>query len=286
MPKNKMKYINLGCGSRFHTDWTNVDFESSDNSIIAHNLLTGIPFDDHSFDVVYHSHVLEHFSKKDGVFFLAECYRVLKPNGVIRVAVPDLENIAKEYIKNLELAFHGNAKAAYDYEWIKLELYDQAVRNESGGDMVKYLLRDDIPNEEYVFNRIGEEARNIKKGYSKELKKTNEQKRKVIKLLSNLKTLLSLGKFKFKTLLFNNEIKYAEKFYNEAEIGKFRLSGEIHQWMYDRYSLSELLKENGFNHIEVKDAFTSEINNWNTYELESRNGIVHKPDSLFIEARK
>jgi predicted SAM-dependent methyltransferase len=63
-----MKYLNLGCGSHYSTatEWTNLDFTSLDNNVIAHNLLTGIPFEDNSFDLVYHSHVLEHFSKEDG----------------------------------------------------------------------------------------------------------------------------------------------------------------------------------------------------------------------------
>ena len=78
-----MKYLNLGCGSSFLTmsEWTNLDFTSSGESVIAHNLLNGIPYSDNYFDLVYHSHVLEHFSKDDGEAFIAECFRVLKPGG-------------------------------------------------------------------------------------------------------------------------------------------------------------------------------------------------------------
>jgi predicted SAM-dependent methyltransferase len=157
-----MKLLNLGCGTRFHNAWTNVDFISSDKNVIAHNLLHGIPFADNSYEVVYHSHVLEHFKKADGRNFIQECFRVLKPGGIVRIAVPDLERIAKEYLKNLELALQGNEKGQHDYEWIKLELYDQVVRNESGGDMAKYLFQQEIPNEDYVFGRIGEEGRNLR----------------------------------------------------------------------------------------------------------------------------
>ncbi|MFN9648236.1 MAG: methyltransferase domain-containing protein, partial [Pseudanabaena sp.] len=58
-----MKLLNLGCGHRFHSAWTNIDFRSNNENVIAHNLLKGIPFPDQSFDVIYHSHVLEHFSR-------------------------------------------------------------------------------------------------------------------------------------------------------------------------------------------------------------------------------
>ena len=36
----------------------------ADQCVIAHDLRRGIPFADESFDVVYHSHVLEHLSRK------------------------------------------------------------------------------------------------------------------------------------------------------------------------------------------------------------------------------
>ncbi len=285
-----MELLNLGCGSRFHTSWTNVDFDSSNNNVIAHNLIHGIPFEENYFDAVYHSHVLEHFTKADGRKFLAECFRVLKPNGIIRIAVPDLEGIAKEYLRNLELAFQGDENAVNNYEWIKLELYDQTVRNESGGDMAKYIFQKDIPNEDYVLKRIGEEGRNLRRSYlqsceqidlSKDIPETNSE---INKHLS--KSLFVNLKRQLKEMFFQDEIKHFENLEKEAAIGKFRLGGEIHQWMYDRYSLSKLLVEAGFSHVEVKDPFTSKIQNWNSYELESKNGIILKPDSLFMEAIK
>ena len=54
-----MQCLNLGCGDRYHPDWTNINFTSTGGGVIAHNLKQGIPFPDESFDVVYHSHVLE-----------------------------------------------------------------------------------------------------------------------------------------------------------------------------------------------------------------------------------
>jgi predicted SAM-dependent methyltransferase len=168
-----MKLLNLGCGNRFNDSWINLDFTSSNPKVKSHNFLNGIPFEDVSIDVVYHSHVLEHFSKTDGVNFIKECYRVLKPNGIIRIAVPDLERIAKEYLMNLEKATNGESGAELNYDWIMLEFYDQTVRNYSGGEMAKYLFQEKINNEDYVFGRIGEEGRKIREQFLAEKKKRN-----------------------------------------------------------------------------------------------------------------
>jgi len=71
------------------------------------------------------------------------------------------------------------------------------------------------------------------------------------------------------------------------EIGRFRLSGEVHQWMYDRYSLARLLKTLGFHEPQVKDANTSCIPNWASFHLDTlSDGQIIKPDSFFMEAIK
>lgn len=282
-----MKLLNLGCGSRYHAFWTNLDFVSNSPYVIAHNLLKGIPFKDESFEVVYHSHVLEHFTKNDGKRFIEECYRVLKFNGVIRIAVPDLEKIVIEYCKNLSLSIEGNLQAQHNYEWIMLELYDQVVRNESGGDMAKYIYKEEIPNENYVFERLGEEARNLRKSHLKSIDTTNKIDYQITKVTTGFhKKIIRFTKNKLKYFFFKDEISFFETQNSILDLGKFRQGGEIHQWMYDRYSLSKLLKDIGFKSVEIKTAFESNIPNWNEYNLEAKNNIIYKPDSLFIEAIK
>jgi predicted SAM-dependent methyltransferase len=279
-------YLNLGCGKRYHNSWTNIDFVSTSESVQAHNLLSGIPFIDESFEVVYHSHVLEHFSNKDGRKFLQECYRVLKINGIIRIAVPDLEQIAREYLKNLSLALENDIQAQQNYEWIILEMYDQVVRTQSGGNMVEYITQDEIPNEDYVFGRIGEEGRNIRKVYLTNKNITKQPPIPEKDKRSFLGKFLGKIKNELKIFLFKDEIKFYEENLRYTQLGKFRLRGEIHQWMYDRYSLSKLLKDIGFKDIAIKSAFESRILNWQSFELDSKSGIIFKPDSLFIEAIK
>lgn len=264
-----MQYLNLGCGSHYSTEgeWTNLDFVSRSKEVIAHNLLKGIPFADNRFEVVYHSHVLEHFSKASGARFISECYRVLKPGGILRFAIPDLEQIARNYLKFLELGLNNpdDRMVKANYEWMMLELYDQTVRTTSGGAMSEYLSQDRILNEEFVYERLGEEGRAIRKANFD--RKNNKEPR-----LSKKRSLTELSsaivrKIKNSTLSFRDQ-------------------GEIHQWMYDKYSITKLLSEQGFKNISFVHAFESSIPEWERFRLDGKDGITRKPDSLFTEAVK
>lgn len=281
-----MKLVNLGCGTRFHKDWSNFDFVSTDEGVVAHNLLSGIPLPSANADVVYHSHVLEHFTRTDAKAFIQECYRVLKPGGIIRIAIPDLEKIATLYLQKLNAALQGDEQARIDYDWIMLEMYDQTVRTKSGGDMMAYLQQDTIPNEDFVFKRLGEEARLARNQFLSNKKRVEPTKSE--SGASYLNKLFSPSAYvnQLRKLLFKEELEELRKQQVLLKLGSFRLGGEIHQWMYDRYSANKLLAEAGFHSFEVRTAFESAIPDWNKYELESKNGVIYKPDSLFVEAVK
>jgi SAM-dependent methyltransferase len=124
--------INLGSSARIAPRWNNVDFswllrlgrfpklcallhrahllsperyervKRLDRGMVVWDLRRGIPFEDNVFDVVYHSHVLEHIDRTQAKGFLEECRRVLKPGGAIRVVVPDLETLARRYVHALD----------------------------------------------------------------------------------------------------------------------------------------------------------------------------------------
>jgi predicted SAM-dependent methyltransferase len=61
---------------------------------------------------VYASHVLEHLSRQDIEKALTETRRILKPGGIFRLVVPDLELAAREYIRSVEA---GSAKSADEF---------------------------------------------------------------------------------------------------------------------------------------------------------------------------
>lgn len=97
-----MKMLNVACGSRYHTDWVNIDFSPADKNVKKVNLLGTLPFENESFDVAYSSHFLEHLSLQQAKNICLEIHRILKPNGIFRVVVPDLENMATYYLRTLK----------------------------------------------------------------------------------------------------------------------------------------------------------------------------------------
>lgn len=156
-----MKYLNLGCGNCYHQDWINIDLHSNDPQVLSHDLRKGIPLPEGSCDAVYHSNIIEHFRREDAFTFMKECFRVLKPGGILRVSTPDLEQICRIYLETLTSLKNGDISRDPDYEWILLEMYDQTVREKSGGQMLAYLSQSPIPNEKFVLERIGEEGRGL-----------------------------------------------------------------------------------------------------------------------------
>lgn len=55
------------------------------------------PYPDNTFHFVYTSHLLEHLVPAHTEFCVSEIYRVLRPGGIVRIAVPDLDQIVASY---------------------------------------------------------------------------------------------------------------------------------------------------------------------------------------------
>lgn len=269
------RHVNLGCGSRFHGSWLNFDLFPSDPAVIGCDLTRGIPLPNDYCNLVYHSHVLEHLRRNAALPFLQECRRVLAPGGVIRVVVPDLESACRAYLRALEAARAGATLADEDHEWMVLELIDQLVRERSGGEMLDYLRRTVLPNAAFVRARIGEQAAEIMSP------RAAPRPGLKLSLRSALRALRRAGEQAAARTLFGATAARA------LSIGRFRLSGETHHWMYDSRSLSRLLRAAGFGSAIEQSAHSSLIAGWAAFHLDvTAEGRVARPDSLYVEAVK
>lgn len=156
-----MKILNLGCGTKtspspevINIDWS-IYFRIKKSivltyltkpfvkggrlkrlrnlrgTILAHDLRKGIPFPPDSIDVVYHSHFLEHLDREDARKFLIEVRRVLKPNGIHRIVIPDLEKLCRRYVAHIEICLNKtNTQEAARHDAYVADIVEQMVRRE------------------------------------------------------------------------------------------------------------------------------------------------------------
>lgn len=261
-----MNLLNIGCGNIYHKSFINIDYSSDSSSVIQHDLSKGIPLSNDYIDFLYNSHILEHFSKNSAVELIKECHRVLKPGGIIRVVVPDLKSIVEEYLKAFHLYNQNpNEYNEANYNWFVIELLDQLVREESGGEMLKYWSHENIINTDTLENRVGN-------GFKK-------FKGSKIESYSKPKT--------FKDKIKCQLLRFLGMEWNEYQKINFYKIGEKHKWMYDEISLGILLKNNGFTSIKVQDGHTSFFKEWAIFSaLDIEDDKLRKPDSLILEAIK
>ena len=124
-----LKRVNIGCGQSPTPGWLNYDNSLSirlckyslivsvlerfgllgegqkiftsfarNSDIMWADATKYIPLENNSVDVLYASHMLEHLDREKVQLFLREAYRVLAPNGIIRIVVPDLKKLVDKYI--------------------------------------------------------------------------------------------------------------------------------------------------------------------------------------------
>jgi predicted SAM-dependent methyltransferase len=124
--QNRAMRINLGSGERPLEGWVNVDaLPDAPGVDVVADIVEPLPFDSASADALYASHLLEHVSTDDVPGVLAEWRRVLRPGGVLMIAVPDLEVIARMIVERPGWftpphtpwigAIYGGQKDAWDF---------------------------------------------------------------------------------------------------------------------------------------------------------------------------
>ncbi|MDH5835442.1 class I SAM-dependent methyltransferase [Luteimonas kalidii] len=125
MSQMAIEKLHLGCGPRHIPGWYHVDALA-----LAHvdhvgpvDDLAWIP--DGSVGIIYASHVLEHFGRHAYMKVLQEWRRVLRPGGILRIAVPDFAAAARLYvsgalprgIEEIRGLMSGGQKDQYDYHF-------------------------------------------------------------------------------------------------------------------------------------------------------------------------
>ncbi len=270
-----MKKLNFGCGHRYAKGWVNIDFHSERPEVLRVNLLQRFPFADASFDVVYSSHVLEHFPRATTEGILRECHRVLKPGGIIRTVLPNLEFTCREYVKILD-EIDSSETARRKHEWIILELLDQLTRTCPSGLMTPYRKKLVETNDQEMI------------AYVKSRTDTNPWETGERVSFGEKLRALTFGKLRTKLVYcYVDLIKLLLPPSLRATLVDDTRIGEKHKWMYSPYSFGLVLQQCGFTSVKNMSAFESEIPDFNADLLDvEADGRVYKPGSIFAEARK
>lgn len=272
--------INLGCGERFHPSWLNLDLSAASPDVVQCDLTKGIPVEDGKAGMVYSSAVLEHIPRVFVGQFLAECFRVLCPGGILRLSVPDFEAQVLQYLSLLQRQRCGEDVAQLR-EWMILEIVDQCSRERPGGEMLGFLSGCSDRSREYVLQRFGEEASGLFRWLSRDVTSTLSHA-----VPGPARVRLGwFGKWLLRMLVpgFRGTADL-----QAWEIGRFRLfSGELHRWMYDDFELARVMVAAGFTKAERKQHGDSRLENWREFGLEvTPEGAIRKPDLFVMEAVK
>jgi predicted SAM-dependent methyltransferase/glycosyltransferase involved in cell wall biosynthesis len=119
-------WLNIGCGKKHLSGFVNMDIKRPyDKKLDARK---GLLFADQTVDRIYNEHFLEHLTQAEGLGFLRECRRVLKPSGVVRVAMPDLDDVARRYVSEDWRSDGDMFKLGYDWVANRCEMLNLSMR--------------------------------------------------------------------------------------------------------------------------------------------------------------
>lgn len=101
LESHRVRKLQIGAGPTVIDGWLVTDLEpQSKQGTIYLDATQPLPFDDTCLDYVYSEHMIEHITFEQGRRMLAECFRVLRPGGSIRIATPDLRVLIELFAAN------------------------------------------------------------------------------------------------------------------------------------------------------------------------------------------
>ena len=153
--------LHLGCGNKHIDGYTNIDIRYIPGVDEINNVARLRNYKNNSISVIYTSHVLEHFGRWEYKDVLKRWFELLETNVILRIGVPDFEEIVKYYFKTKDLRIvsgmlYGGQDYdenyhywAYDFNTLQSELTEigfkevkriQAHSSKSGGKIFDILF--------------------------------------------------------------------------------------------------------------------------------------------------
>jgi predicted SAM-dependent methyltransferase len=112
----------------YKSGWINVD-NNSDHNIdqldVNWDMRKPLPIDDNTVDFIFNEHFVEHLTPEEARVVLTDLMRVLKPGGIMRIAMPDLASVVNDYLnvplnKDPVIKDHGLGFIQTKAEWMNM----------------------------------------------------------------------------------------------------------------------------------------------------------------------
>ncbi len=140
--------LHLGCGLKMLKGFVNIDAIPREG-VVVDDVKSLSSFEADSVDLIYASHVLEHVYRHERLGVLKRWYEILKPEGILRVAVPDFENVVRLYNDGVSLEtligfLYGgqNYKFNFHYYCWDFQSLERDMVHSGFFDVVRYEWRD------------------------------------------------------------------------------------------------------------------------------------------------
>jgi predicted SAM-dependent methyltransferase len=112
-----MSKLHLGCGTKHIEGYTNIDIRYLPGVDEVNNIRFLRNYKNNSVDEIYACHVLEHFGRWEYKTVLSRWFELLKPGGVLKLAVPNFSSICSHYVKTGNLnSIMGLLYGGQDYD--------------------------------------------------------------------------------------------------------------------------------------------------------------------------
>jgi predicted SAM-dependent methyltransferase len=105
--------LHLGCATTYIEGWINIDADPKFRTDMNFDVRNEFPFQNKTVDFIFNEHLIEHLRWEEGMTFMEECHRVLKPEGVLRISTPNLEWMVKIYLE-------GKLNEWEDSNWVPI----------------------------------------------------------------------------------------------------------------------------------------------------------------------
>jgi predicted SAM-dependent methyltransferase len=102
--------LHLACGPNVLEGWANIEL-TGDGPVIGWDLRRPLPVESGTVEFIFNEHFLEHLELAQGRTLLLDCWRVLRPGGVLRISTPELRKLVDEYLA-------GRLTEWTDVDWV------------------------------------------------------------------------------------------------------------------------------------------------------------------------